>query len=102
MGREHAEHLGDALAYRLGLRALGRKMDQHQQAGRTFHQSANRRTVSGADDAVSFPVPDLHPVINLGGSISDHRHIGAPATAFQALHAVPAPSPPTFGLDEST
>ena len=60
-------------------------MDQNHKAGDTFDESSYRRTVPGPHDAVSFPVPDLHPVLNLSRSISDHRHVGDPAGPLQSL-----------------
>ena len=51
-----------------------------------------RGTVSGTHEAVTFPVPDLHPVCNLGGPIRDHRHSGEPTTPFQPLDPASAPA----------
>lgn len=39
-------------------------------------------------------MPDLHPVVDLGGPISDHRHVGDPASTLQSLH-LPAAAPPS-------
>ena len=60
-------------------------MDQDYEAGRAFDESAYRRTVSNAHDAVTLPMPDLHPVARLDGPIGDHRHVGDPTPSLQAL-----------------
>ena len=71
-------------------------MDQDHKAGRAFDESADRRTVSGTHDAVAFPMTDLHPVLNLGGPIGDHRHNSEPTTPLQALDPTSTPPTPRF------
>ncbi len=57
-------------------------MDEDHKASYPFDQSADRRTISNAHDAITLPVPNLDPVGNLDGPISDHRHTGEPTTPF--------------------
>ncbi|MDI3313427.1 MAG: hypothetical protein QJR12_03785 [Mycobacterium sp.] len=72
-------------------------MDKHDKAGDAFDESADRRPVSSTHEAIPLPMPDLHPGLDLDRSISDHRHSGEPATAFQALDPASAPPAPPFG-----
>ena len=71
-------------------------MDQDHKAGRAFDESAYRRTVSGTHDAVTLPMPDLHPFFDLGGPLCDHRHAGEPAPPLQALDPTSTPPTPRF------
>jgi len=71
-------------------------MDQDHKAGRAFDESADRRTVSGTHDAVTLPMPDLHPFFDLGGPLCDHRHAGEPAPPLQALDPTSTPPTPRF------
>ena len=82
MGGKSAQCDGDAVTHRLGGRSPRGHVDQDQKASYAFDESADRRTVSGTHDAVALPMPYLHSVFNLSGSISDHRHSGEPTTAF--------------------
>ena len=86
-----------AVSHRLGGRPPRGYVDQDHEAGRAFDESAYRRTVSGTHDAVTFPMPDLYPVVDLDGSISDHRHVGEPTPSLQALDAASAPSASPLG-----
>src|SRR5665811_1912257 len=69
------------------VRLVCRDVDQHHEPGGAFHESAYRRTVPGAHDAITFPVPDLDPVLHLGRPVGDHRH----PTQSSLLYTSPRP-----------
>lgn len=63
-----------------GRRGVGQH-GQHHQARASFHQHTHGRTVAGALDEVTFPVPWKRPVIGLRWPHMDAQHLGQLAPA---------------------
>lgn len=67
--------------------------EQHHESGLAFHQRADRRLRSLAEDMIAFPVARCGPVFDLGWSFGEEYHVQQLATAGGASTWAPLCSP---------
>jgi hypothetical protein len=65
-------------------------MEQEKEPGRSFNESSHRAAAALAQDDVALPVARDGPIVDFGGPLGDHHHVGQTSTLLQ-------PAPGSFG-----